>query len=121
MSSLTLILSSFNCLNVRYVREEGRWLYYSSFGVSLACIITLACCSGVRRNYPVNLVFLGIFTVCEGLLLGTISSYYDVDAVLIAVGTTAGVSLGLTIFALQTKIDFTACWGDLSNHHSAHF
>lgn len=96
-----------------YVREEGRWLYYSSFGVSLACIITLACCSGVRRNYPVNLVFLGIFTVCEGLLLGTISSYYDVDAVLIAVGTTAGVSLGLTIFALQTKIDFTACWGIL--------
>ena len=113
-------MSRVTCLYVRYVRGEGRWLYYSSFGVSLVCIITLACCSGVRRNFPLNFVFLGIFTVCEGLLLGTISSYYDVDAVLITVGITAGVSLALTIFALQTKIDFTACWGDQSNPDSAH-
>ena len=113
-----------------YVRGEGVWVYYSSLVVSLVCIISLACCSDVRRKFPLNFIFLGIFTLCEGLMLGTISSYYDVgeftklqvfsyyysldclDAVLIAVGITAAVTLALTVFALQTKIDFTVCGGD---------
>ena len=99
-------------LCVSYVRGEGVWVYYSSLGVSLVCIISLACCSDVRRKFPVNFIFLGIFTLCEGLMLGTISSYYDVDAVLIAVLITAAVTLALTVFALQTKIDFTVCGGD---------
>lgn len=94
-----------------YVRGEGVWVYYSSMGGSLVCIISLACCSDVRRKFPINFIFLGIFTLCEGLMLGTISSYYDVDAVLIAVGITAAVTLALTVFALQTKIDFTVCGG----------
>ena len=105
------------------------WVYYSSMGVSLVCIISLACCTDVRRKFPLNFIFLGIFTLCEGLMLGTISSFYDVgefrnirlfdfncwsclDAVLIAVGITAAVTLALTVFALQTKIDFTVCGGD---------
>ena len=37
----------------------------------------------------------------------------SLDAVLIAVGITAGVTLALTVFALQTKIDFTVCGGIL--------
>lgn len=43
--------------------------------------------------------------------MGTTASFYDVDAILIAVGCTAAVTLGLTLFAFQTKIDFTACGG----------
>ena len=44
-------------------------------------------------------------------MLGTIATYYDADAVIMAVGITAGVTFGLTIFAFQTKIDFTVCGG----------
>ena len=44
-------------------------------------------------------------------MLGTTASYFDVDAVLMAVGATAAISLGLSIFAFQTKIDFTTCGG----------
>merc|ERR1712071_311650 len=50
------------------------------------------------------------FTVVEGWLVGAITSQYEVTEVLIAVGMTAGVVLALTVFAMQTKIDFTA-WG----------
>ena len=95
-----------------YVRVN-RWPMYASWGVSLVCIIVLACCQNVRRTFPQNFIFLGLFTVCEGVMLGTMASFYDVDAVLIAVGITAGVTLGLTLFAMQTKIDFTACGGVL--------
>ena len=44
-------------------------------------------------------------------MLGVVASTYDVEAVLMAVGTTAAVTLALTIFAFQTKIDFTGCGG----------
>ena len=60
-----------------------------------------------------NLIILLVFTLCEGFMLGTISTFYSVDAILIAVGITAGVSFCLTIFAFQTKIDFTNCGGML--------
>jgi protein lifeguard len=54
-----------------------------------------------------NLILLGIFTIAESILLGAISASYKVDTVLIAVGITAVVVVGLTIFSFQTKIDFT--------------
>ena len=36
-----------------------------------------------------------------------ISVYHDVDAVLIAIGITLLITVGVTIFAMQTKYDFT--------------
>ena len=43
---------------------------------------------------------------------GAISSTYEVSEVLIAVGMTVLVVFALTMFAMQTKIDFTAWGGD---------
>ena len=48
-------------------------------------------------------------------MLGTVATFYSTDAVLMAVGTTAAVVFALTIFALQTKIDFTGCGGSFEN------
>jgi len=99
--------------SVKQYVQQNRWIYYVSMALMLACLISMACCESVRRKTPTNFIFLSIFTVCEGIMLGTVSTYYEVDAVLIAVGITAGVTFALTIFAFQTKIDFTACGGML--------
>ena len=45
--------------------------------------------------------------------MGTISAFYKIESVLIAVGITAFVCLGVTIFSFQTKYDFTSCFGVL--------
>lgn len=42
-----------------------------------------------------------------------ISAYYTIDSILIAVGITTFVCLGVTIFSFQTKYDFTSCFGVL--------
>merc|ERR1711910_178820 len=73
-------------------------------------MIALVCVPSIRRKTPHNMIFLGLFTLCEGWLIGAICSTYQVEEVLIAVGMTAGVVFALTLFAMQTKIDFTA-WG----------
>ena len=62
--------------------------------------------------------YLPLCSVFEAVMLGMVASTYDVEAVLMAVGTTAGVTLALTIFAFQTKIDFTGCGGEKIDHSS---
>lgn len=45
--------------------------------------------------------------------MGMISAYYKIESVLIAVGITAFVCLGITLFSFQTKYDFTSSFGIL--------
>ena len=101
-----------DCSCCRFVREYY-WLYYVGIGLSLVFLIILVCVESARRTSPLNIILLLAFTLVQGFMLGTISTFYNVDAVLIAVGITAGVSFFLTIFAFQTKIDFTNCGGML--------
>lgn len=79
----------------------------------LISFIGLYCCGEVRRKFPVNIVLLGMFTLAEGFTLAVVSSRYNSDSVLMAVGLTAAVCLGLTLFAFQTKWDFTVMGGIL--------
>ncbi|KNC24801.1 hypothetical protein FF38_00990 [Lucilia cuprina] len=76
-------------------------------------MITLACCPQVRRKMPANYICLAIFTLAKGFLLGVVSSIYDPMTVLTAVGITAAVCFALTLFAMQTKWDFTVMGGFL--------
>ena len=43
-----------------------------------------------------------MWSVFEAVTQGMVASTYDVDAVLMAVGNSVGVTLALTIFAFQT-------------------
>jgi FtsH-binding integral membrane protein len=45
--------------------------------------------------------------------MGTISAFYKIESVFIAVGITAFVCLGVTLFSCQTKYDFTLYLGIL--------
>lgn len=45
--------------------------------------------------------------------MGMISAYYTINSILIAVGITTFVCLGVTLFSFQTKYDFTSCFGVL--------
>ncbi|KAF4019917.1 hypothetical protein G4228_011975 [Cervus hanglu yarkandensis] len=75
--------------------------------------IILACCGKLRRQVPANYILLGLFTILQGLLLGTVSVFYDAEEVLWATGVTALVTLSLSLFALQTKWDFSLLNGML--------
>ncbi|KAF3840048.1 hypothetical protein F7725_018765 [Dissostichus mawsoni] len=89
------------------------WFSYVMMATVLVLILVLSCCDNLRRQVPLNFIALGLFTVAEGLMLGSVSAYYNADAVLWAVGATALVSFSLTVFAMQTKWDFTGLNGSL--------
>ncbi|KAL1789961.1 bax inhibitor 1-like [Sigmodon hispidus] len=67
----------------------------------------------IRRQVPMNYILLTLFTILEGLLLGSMSVFYKVEEILWATGATTVVVLALTLFALQTKWDFTLLNGEL--------
>lgn len=96
----------------RYIENNG-FIFVLAFIGFVVSIIAISCCESVRRKSPTNFIMLGIFTLCQSLFLGITTSYYETDVVLIAVGLTALICFSLTIFAFQTKYDFTMMGGML--------
>jgi len=97
-----------------YVRSPGGlWLYWTSYIVFFVVYLALICSRRAARRFPLNMILLGILTLSMGYMMGMISAHFRIDSVLIAVGITAFVCLGVTIFSFQTKYDFTSCFGVL--------
>jgi len=107
------IMGIFFIESVKLYTSQNIWVFWTAFFISIGFLIGLTCCGDVRRKSPHNMILLSGFTVAEGLMLGVACSTYTAESVLMAVGICALVVLGLTIFALQTKIDFTMCNGIL--------
>jgi hypothetical protein len=89
------------------------WTFWTALGASFGLLLVLACSESARRSHPLNLLLLLAFTLAESFFVATASAMYDTDVVLIAAALTAGVTLCLAAYAMQTKRDFTAAGGVL--------
>ena len=61
-----------------------------------------------RKSYPANLLFLSGFTAMEAYSISVVVSRYETRTVLLALVLTGGIFVALTLFACQTKYDFTS-------------
>lgn len=88
-------------------------MFYTAWIATIVIIIAIACCESARRKSPLNFIMLSLFTLAESYLLGVVSAHYEVNEVLMAMGIVAVLTLAITLFAFQTKIDFTMLSGCL--------
>lgn len=88
-------------------------IFWVDIALVFAVLLVLMCHDGLRRTAPHNLVLLGIFTVGMSYMVGLTVALTEVEVVLVAVGITAAIVIALTIFAFQTKWDFTTMGGIL--------
>lgn len=105
-----VVLFSANTSVRNYVDMDNgghQWPFVLAVITALSCVITLTCCTNQARVYPNNYLFLGLFTAAESVLLGTATAAYELTAIMLAVGVTASLCLGLIAFAKTTKRDFT--------------
>lgn len=93
--SVKLVLASYPAITV------------VSMLVSLVTLLVLTFSESARHSHPTNLWLLATFTAAEGVLVGAISSQYNLASIVLAVMITAGVTVGLSLYALRTKKDFT--------------
>jgi FtsH-binding integral membrane protein len=61
-----------------------------------------------RKSYPTNLLFLAGFTAMEAYSISVIVSFTDSKIVLQALFFTLGIFIALSLFACQSKYDFTS-------------
>ncbi|XP_076309600.1 protein lifeguard 1-like [Tachypleus tridentatus] len=99
--------------NVKAFVQKNYYIAIGAYITFPVVYIVLVCCKSVRRKWPVNFIFLIIFTCALTYLVGTISSLYDTQIVLIALGICASCCLVITLFSFHTKFDFTTCGGAL--------
>jgi len=76
--------------------------------VPLLCI--LCCLHAMKNNYPCNYLLLATFTLIQSWTLAYVCVlYYSAgygDQILLALAITTGIFLALTVFTMQSKVDF---------------
>ncbi|KAK5017802.1 transmembrane BAX inhibitor motif-containing protein [Cryomyces antarcticus] len=85
--------------------QTNQWMMWTSlFGAIGFMLLTF----WKRKSYPTNLLFLSGFTALEAYSISVITSFYDSKIVLEALIFTLGIFIALTLFACQSKYDFTS-------------
>ncbi|KAI1839836.1 hypothetical protein JX265_012552 [Neoarthrinium moseri] len=87
-----------------WIQSHPALVYVSLFGAIGFMLLTY----WKRKSYPTNLLFLSGFTLLEAYSVSVIVSFYQTSIVLNAVVLTGGIFVFLTLFACQTKYDFTS-------------
>lgn len=82
-------------------------LIVAAFIGEIVTSIALLCCRSVSRHVPTNYILLTIFTVCEAYIVSFIAARFDPQIVMVAAFATAGMTIGITVYAFTTKSDFT--------------
>jgi len=82
-------------------------LMFGSMAMTLGMMCIFMCQPGLMKVSPTNYILLFLFTLAKSVLVGFISMQYTQQSVLLVTAITAFVVLGLTMFACQTKYDFT--------------
>ncbi|KAA8647027.1 hypothetical protein EYZ11_000094 [Aspergillus tanneri] len=104
---LTTALSSVSFFSDSYrvwIQSNFWLMLVSVFGALGFMLITY----WKRKSYPTNLFFLSGFTVLEAYAVSVVVSFYDARIVVQALILTLGIFVALTLFACQTKYDFTS-------------
>jgi FtsH-binding integral membrane protein len=88
------------------------WLAVVAAVLALAISCALVCISGLARTVPTNYILLFTFTLLEAYGVAFMCAIVnDGMVVLGAAFMTAGITIALTLYAVFTKTDFTACGG----------
>ncbi|CAN9430988.1 unnamed protein product [Alternaria sp. RS040] len=84
--------------------QSTPWLMWVSL---IGSFVFLGLTFWKRKSYPTNLVFLAGFTAMEAYSISVIVSFTDSKIVLQALFFTLGIFIALSLFACQSKYDFT--------------
>ncbi|EXJ62753.1 hypothetical protein A1O7_03191 [Cladophialophora yegresii CBS 114405] len=104
---LTAGLSSLSFFSLSYrtwIQSNSWMMWVSLFGAIGFMLLTF----WKRKSYPTNMLFLAGFTALEAYSISVITSFYESRIVIEALVITLGIFVFLTVFACQTKYDFTS-------------
>uniref|UniRef100_A0A8C2X2Q5 Zgc:110410 n=1 Tax=Cyclopterus lumpus TaxID=8103 RepID=A0A8C2X2Q5_CYCLU len=119
LATVGIICAFLYCDALRRWTWANSWFSYTTMAMVIVLIVALSCCGNLRRQVPLNFieVMFPLSLRCAFplhiCLIFSVRRYFNAEAVLWAVGATALVSFALTLFAMQTKWDFTGLNGSM--------
>lgn len=111
--SLQLLISFSIILAFRFVpslndfMQQHRNFIIIPFVVFVVLMFVTMCFQSLLRKYPLNLIILFSISSLLGLIFSSSIIYINAQILLLAIGVTCVIFLALTLFAFQTKFDFT--------------
>ncbi|XP_046883742.1 protein lifeguard 1 [Hypomesus transpacificus] len=98
---------------VKKAVQSNIWIYVSSVIIFLVVSLSLIWSRSFSRKHPWNLVGLAVVTLSLSFMTGTVASFHDSTAVVIAMGATLAISFSIILFSIQNCVSFTVCYGAL--------
>ncbi|KAG9185941.1 transmembrane BAX inhibitor motif-containing protein 4 [Alternaria panax] len=99
VSALSMMSESYK----NFIQQTPSLMWMSLIG----SLVFLGLTFWKRKSYPTNLLFLAGFTAMEAYSISVIVSFTDSKIVLQALFFTLGIFIALSLFACQSKYDFT--------------
>ena len=87
--------------------DDGSSLLFFSLFFMFFLMISLMCCPSISRKSPINYIILSLLTLCISYLVSYITIFYTIESVFLAFGMTFFITFTLSIYACQTKYDYT--------------
>lgn len=116
--SAQLLLTALVSVAIMFSPSIQRFLFTNFWFVLVVLLGNVATTFALlykRNEYPTNFYLLGAFTLLNSISVGSIVSLYDLDVVIQAVFLTGAIVVGLTLYTLNSKSDFTWLSGILSS------
>lgn len=112
---LTTVIVGFACASSTFERAllGNSWLIGLSGVGTLGTSLAMFFFPKLTHQVPTNYYLLGVFTVCEAILVSATCVQYDTTSVFVAALMTCSVTLALTAYAYTTKRDFSQATGIL--------
>lgn len=99
---------------IRANRELSLYIICGNCLILWAVLMAFGCCENARRKFPLNYILLALLTVVMSILMGFLGGLVPPRIIILAIIGTLLVSLVLTLFAFQSKIDFTIYSGTIA-------
>ncbi|TNV76250.1 hypothetical protein FGO68_gene13632 [Halteria grandinella] len=112
LTSLITFAPTYDATLRLWLREHPS-LLWTCFALTLATQCCILCVRELARKVPLNYILLLTFTLSESYVVAFITTEYSPESVLMAAGMTAGVTIGLTVYAVRSEHDFTMAGGAL--------
>lgn len=88
--------------------DQGLQILYTDMLLLFFVTLVLCCCGRVfQESCIANWCILIVFTILETYMLGYVGVYYNTNTLLLGGITTISITTGLSIYAIQTKYDYT--------------
>jgi FtsH-binding integral membrane protein len=115
-----LVTTAFIGINMNYPKFarfqlESTLLFWVSIIGTIGSMLVLskffnyeAYSQSQSKTFPNNMAWLGLFTLCQSHLVSITTSLYTPETVFLCALATVAATLGLALFAMTTKSDFTS-------------